>query len=936
MTKVISNWPKKNGLRIGHININSVINKLTDISSILSNSGNPFHIFGVTESRLSNSVADCDVSIPGFNIIRKDPSSSKATGLLIYINESVNFKRLTHLENNEIEAVWLEIKLKRQKPIAVGFLYRNPAEKADWTDKFSTMMDAVALDTSEIILLGDFNIDLFKSNKSWKDKFLTYHLSQLIDVPTRVTATSKTLLDHVYATEPQNITEICVPVFGASDHFPVCITWNKKGVKIPKGGHKYVTYRSFTTFDENNFLTDLRNSSLGNVYNFTDPDKALEYWLNTFTEVYNKHAPFRTHRVKHTQQPKWITKEIEDASRLRDKLLASGNRSEFILQRNKVNSLKRAAKKAYFEDLVSSKQNTKSVWKAINQLTNKQQQTPSTYVKHVSPNELNTYFSTIADQIIPQDNTESNSLDKLKAFCQSKNITSKLTIPPMSTYDVYNALINLKQTGTRGLDGIDGKILKLSTPFVTDTLTYIYNLCIDKHQFPTQFKQAKVIPLFKSGDNSQPSNYRPISVLSLLSKPLEKHIHKHIYRHLDKFDLLHKNQSGFRKNHSCQTTLINLVDKWLNNINNNQFNGVLFIDFTKAFDLIDHDLLRKKLLLYGISEDSFKILSSFLHNRQQTVCINTKLSTPQPVKYGVPQGSVLGPLLFSIYINDLPLYINESCELFCDDTTIHSSHHNLEEVSQSLQMAVNNLTEWCDINHMSLNQKKTKLMLVTTRQKRQNLKSSLPTLHINNMPIEEVDHHKVLGVMIDNNLSWNSHVNYLRNNISKKVYQLCRIKHFLNQHARKLFFNAHILSVINYGSTLYDSASENTLKSLHSVYRRAVKAVLLKSTSLNKEDYKSLNILPLTETLAINKAVLMHKIFSGSLPTTTTSNFQYSTRDSAKFQLPIPRIDLFKNSLCYSGSLLWNHLPPTLRSVRSTQSFKKDITLHYESIYLNK
>ena len=184
----------------------------------------------------------------------------------------------------------------------------------------------------------------------------------------------------------------------------------------------------------------------------------------------------------------------------------------------------------------------------------------------------------------------------------------------------------------------------------------------------------------------------------------------------------------------------------------------------------------------------------------------------QEIKYGVPQGSVLGPILFSIYVNDLPLHIPDMCELFCDDTTIHTSHHDLPSVFKPLQNCFDKLTKWSHFNHMSLNPHKTKLMVITARQKRQNITTKLPTLCIAEESVEIVDSHRVLGVMIDNNLSWHSHVNYTCKTLSKKVYQLCRIKHFLSPHARRLFFHAHILSCISYCSTLFDSASENTTK----------------------------------------------------------------------------------------------------------------------------
>ena len=223
-------------------------------------------------------------------------------------------------------------------------------------------------------------------------------------------------------------------------------------------------------------------------------------------------------------------------------------------------------------------------------------------------------------------------------------------------------------------------------------------------------------------------------------------------------------------------------------------------------------------------------------------------------------------------------------------------------------------------------------MLITTRQRRQNLDSSLPIIYIEGIPVEEVDSHKVLGITIDNNLRWNVHINNLYKMLSKKVYQLCRMKHFLNLHARKLFLHGHILSSISYASTLYDTASANSLKPLLSVYKRAIKSVLLKPSRLNKNDYYSLEVLPLKEMLAVNKGILMQKIVQRLLTPTLTTKFYFNARDSSKLQIPIPRIDMFKSSLCYSGSVLWNQLPSELRSLQSPLSFKKNLISHYKTI----
>ena len=451
-------------------------------------------------------------------------------------------------------------------------------------------------------------------------------------------------------------------------------------------------------------------------------------------------------------------------------------------------------------------------------------------------------------------------------------------------------------------------------------------MCIDKNHFPLQFKQAKVIPIFKSGDPQTPSNYRPISILSWLTKPLEKHINKHLLAHFEKNNLLHQDQSGFRANHSCHTALTQLIEKCYYNINNNEFTGLLFVDFAKAFDVINHSLLLKKLTLYQLAPEFLELIASFLADRHQQVLVQTQISTSLPVKFGVPQGSILGPILFSIYINDLPLYLSCSSEIFADDTTLDSSDKTPENLVCKLQMSIAELTNWTDLNHMSLNPDKTKCMYATSRQKRNKMYNSFPPLYIKDKIVTEVNHHKLLGVTIDNNLLWTEHVNILGKQLSRKIHQLSKIKHFLDVNSRKTFFHAHILSIIDYASTIWDGTSETNLKLLSKLYKRALKYILLKSSSLTVSDYKILDILPLNKRLLFNKYIFMHKVMHGAAPKKVQEKFSKNThRHTHLLTFPRPRNNMFKSSFLYSGSTLWNNLPSYLKSVTGKTVFKTAI-----------
>ena len=364
-----------------------------------------------------------------------------------------------------------------------------------------------------------------------------------------------------------------------------------------------------------------------------------------------------------------------------------------------------------------------------------------------------------------------------------------------------------------------------------------------KNIFPTAFKVAKVIPLSKSKDTSDPNNFRPISLLPLLSKPLERHIQKHLYEYLNVNSLLHTKQSGFRPKHSCQTALISLYDSWLASINKSEIVGTLFLDFRKAFDLVNHSILLKKLPLYLPQSQSIGILESFLKNRFQFVKVNRSLSSKEAVKTGVPQGSALGPLLFILYINDLPLHLESKLtnNLFADDSSMHASSKSIDHLNSSLQNGLNDANTWCSKNSMSIHPEKTKSMIVTTRQKHQLAPLQL-SLSLGNQSIQQVSEHKVLGVTLDANLNWHAHLDLLVKRLSKNTYLLYRLKKYASKEALKLYFDAHINSFINYASTLWDNCSGEYMKRINSVHRRAVKILLPSQSFTTDEKFKLNNI----------------------------------------------------------------------------------------------
>ena len=925
-------------LRLGFFNVFHLANKVTELNIHL-NKVSPFHIFGLNETRLKDYHDDSVLNIPNYVIHRrdKDPSLKLHTGVAAYVHTSIQHlvHRRNDLEDDSIECLWLEIKEPNRRSHLIGIVYRNPDEVlSDWYNRFIQMSDNIGFSDKNVHLMGDFNIDLLRKDSAWECTLELVGLKQVIPPKrTRIDARTgrESLLDHIYSNCSELMSNAAVDDLGLSDHFPISCDFNLN-ITTKRKTHKTVTYRSFKHFNQTLFLQDLELAQFDCVFNETNPNKALDVWYTIFTTVLDKHAPIRTRRVKQADMPPWITPELIKATEIKKQLKVNKKSKEFKKQRNLVKKLVRKAKKVYFNSLVVNNHDMRAIWKALKTITSNGSNSSRALPENIDAKSLNNHFVSVSDSLIKE--SKSNEYEcpsKLIEFCNSRNSEQQpLSIPLLAVHEVGKFISSMKNKKSSGFDGISAKILKLTLPYIVDSLTYIYNLCIKHSVFPDQLKHAKVIALPKPNrDLSDVNNYRPISLLSSLSKPLEKHIHNHLLKYLESRQLLYAYQSGFRPTFSCHTALTRLVESWLNNINKRQMTGIVFLDLSKAFDLINHEILLQKLRYYISNENIIQLIRSFLTNRTQQVISNGIMSEPSFIKIGVPQGSTLGPLLFSVFINDLPLAItseNVETDLFADDATLHTADKDIAAISSELQLALCEVSKWCLINDMVINPNKTESMVITTRQKHQ-LKPLLLNITVEGIPVQQVTKHRLLGITVDNCLSWQNHIEVTCKMLARHLYVLSQLKHITDEYTRKVFYEAHIKSHIDYASTLWDGCSENLFKKLCSLYRRSAKLINSDQLLTTDQKLRSLEMLPLKEHLLFNKSIFMYKYFSGTLPTylhdllPKIKHSVYATSRCA-LTMPLPRIDLAKTSLCYSGGTLWQSLPTDIQKASSLHKFK--------------
>ena len=513
-------------------------------------------------------------------------------------------------------------------------------------------------------------------------------------------------------------------------------------------------------------------------------------------------------------QPKWMTTELKTLMNQRDFLKFNGQYKEYKTMRNKVLYEVKAAKNNYYKFIIKNAcGNTKKIWHSINEISGKHKSRIPRKM-HIADKEVtdraeivkefSKYFANVASNSISSETWNSDDQYEVtpdfQAFVQSRLPSdTKFSIPLITPSRVKDLLLHLDPSKATGMDGISPYILQRSAFLLVEPLTLIINNSIQSGIFPSSWKIAKLFPVYKNGDASDINNYRPISILTSVSKLIERHVHDHLYAFLSRFNLITDSQSGFRPIHSCQTCVTKIVNNWQSFINQGDIVGCISLDLRRAFDLLNHDILLKKLQLYGLDDRAVKWFKSYLTCRKHIVCIDTYLSNEEDIHYGIPQGSMLGPLLFIIFINDLPCHIKSSLlDMYADDSNIYDHSPDIEELEKRLNSSCKEVSNWVQNNNLVVNHSKSCSMLICSHQKRAFLPKKSLNVTLDKSVLCQVTDMKLLGVTIDQNMTWKCHIDKVTTRVSSLIGLLYRIRPCINKHCMLLFYNSFILPLFGY------------------------------------------------------------------------------------------------------------------------------------------
>ena len=919
----------ENHLNILHVNLRSILSdsKFEEFQIFVDCSNDQWQVICVSESWLTDDIIPMR-QLHGYTGYFKNRKNKTGGGVIVYVSEKyVKHSSEIEVDGVSMEALFIQCQLSTSFTFIIGQIYNPPSmDTTLFMNEMNYCLEKLDTLNKTSFLCGDFNMDLFSLfNENRCQEFFNTMLSfgylPTISKTTRASDNRLSLLDNIFCNNIDFVSNSGIIYDDSSDHFPIFVSCSTH-----LSPHKPEWN---TVFDKSKFedLSTYLSEHLGNFCEMTDPEEACNILINTYQNGIHQFSKTIKRTRRTTAVKPWVSPAILASINRRHTLFldknnnpTAQNKKLYNEYRNRLNHILREAKKSYIQtQLAVNKSNSKKLWQILNETvrgTTSNKSLSNTFVndngectsdKQDIAESFNNFFISIGEKL--QQEIPSRTEDPM-CYLQTQPERSFDSIRNTNSEELYNIIKQMKNVGA-GLDGINANIFKHTYPAIINELVHLINICLINGVFPSALKMAIIKPVFKSGDRRIFNNYRPISILPYISKILEKIIHNRTMTFIQDSQILSSYQFGFQKSRSTYMPLLLLQENITKSLEEGKVMCGLYLDLKKAFDTVDHKILVAKLGKYGFTNSALNIIKSYLENRKQCVEYNGVRSTFKSVKIGVPQGSILGPLLFLLYINDFPnISQNIKFLLYADDTAIFFKSDQISTLQYLVDSESSHICKWLQINKLSLNTKKTVFQQYKTSNTGQNL-----TVRLNGIEIKEEMKVKYLGMYIDPNLKWASHIENLSITLSRNIGIINRSKYFLNKQSLLMLYNALILPYISYCCLIWGFTYPTYISKIEILQKRAVRIIDNQHRLAHSDPiFKANNILKVNDIAKHQLITVMHKKFTEELPIDIGALFTLSNPPSITTRSRRHFVETFTEKLyctkiaSWIGPRLWNSI----------------------------
>lgn len=924
--------------KIFHMNIRSISKNIDELSVFLEQFEQDFDVIILSETF---QILDLNLFKKiGYDVLYNEGKVNRNDGVLIYVKSNIKYAYTIKLIS-ETNAIKLNISLANKK-INITALYRSPSTCPHNFNRhlLNYLNDEEKVDIN--ILVGDININIHSDSDFAQDYlnilnsngFISY-----INKCTRIQDNQKSCIDHFFI--KTHVDKIYPIIYeeNITDHYPIII--------LIKSDHQYkkiyqqINYKKYINYPK--LKTDLKYENWHEIYNNEDVNLITDTFINKLTQYILKNT--KQIKIKNPEKPrkKWITKSLLQSIKTKNDMYEKVRKNpednnlklEYKKYKNKLCQLIKTTKNQYYKSEINKNAgSSQNLWNTINNLCNKYKSNNA--IKEIKTDDNITINNKkeIADTFVNYySDLGKNYANKIKIPTDFREtealLNNSMQLYPTNIDEVKKIINSLKAKKSPGFDSIRAETLKEIADEIAKPLEYIINKCFSTGDFPDSLKIGLIKPLYKGGEKNVLINYRPISVISNVAKIFEKIIKIRFTNFFKKYEIISENQFGFQQNKSTEDAIATLTRYIYKALDEKTPSLCIFVDLAKAFDTVCHKRLLYKLEKYGIRGIVLKLIRNYLSDRIQYVKIDDVISEPKTIQYGVPQGTVLGPILFTLYINSLLGMNNHNCKIlsFADDTAIFFKGNTWEQLKKSAEKGFTTIKKWFDYNLLTVNFNKTFYMPFTSYSN--NLPLFGPLIINSNLLIPESKSIKYLGIVFDRHLRWDQQINNVVTKIRGLLPKIKYLKPYLNINQLKILYYALVQSQLSYGIIGWGGVCNCYLEKLTVVQKWVLRIIYNKDYNYASDDlYKETEIFDLRQLYCSNMLTYNFKNKNNITPI----EHQYETRNKEnKCINPRCKKTIGQKSYTYFTSRIYNTLPNELKNINTLHLFKKKIKIWIKS-----